>query len=129
MNNNITPTGTSNDYPKIFDLDTLKAEAQSLGITPTRPNIRRIRRAFDLIEKGHITHTANLEGARLYEVKSQTRNSHVHLVVSNEITQCTCEDARRLRREGQTGCKHAIAVRLQEAQTPENAQANKERVV
>lgn len=94
-----------------YDLEFLQAEARHLNITPTRPNIRRIRRAFDLVENHKVRRTDRCGHIRIYEVRSQTRDL-VHLVVANGDNRCTCEDARK--HQDFTGCKHSIAVRIYE---------------
>ena len=105
----------------VYDLDTLKLEAEALGIPPTRPNIRRIRRAFDFVEKDRVKRIGFIEGTRIYEITSQSREDYLHLAVSNGITQCTCEDARR--QANFENCKHSIAVRITERQAKEAADA------
>lgn len=108
---------SSINLPTVYDIDVLKAEAKKLEIQPTRPNLRRIRRAFDLLEKGNalLVGLINKE-ARFYVIKSQSRKDRTHLAVANGIVQCTCEDARKFaRRRKQSECKHAIAIRIQEA--------------
>ena len=95
----------------VYDLEFLRAEARCLNITPTRPNIRRIRRAFDLVENHNIRQIDQFGHVRIYEVGSQTRDL-VHLVVANGDNRCTCEDARK--HPNFTGCKHSIAVRIHE---------------
>ena len=104
----LTPP-TSSQTTRVYDLDTLKAEAQYLGIPPTRPNIRRIRRALDIVDNDKVRLLDTIVDVRIYEVRSQTRPL-VHLVVANDDNRCTCEDARKHRNF--TGCKHDIAVRL-----------------
>ena len=96
---------------KVYDLDFLKSEAAHLGILPSRANIRRIRRAHDIVENHRIRKIESAGTVRVYEVDSQTRDL-VHLIVANGDLRCTCEDARR--RANYTGCKHSIAVQLYE---------------
>ena len=107
----ITPPVSTPILTGVYDLETLRAEARHLNITPTRPNIRRIRRAFDLVENHRVRLADRFGHVRIYEVSSQTRDL-VHLVVANGDNRCTCEDARR--RSDFTGCKHSIAVRIYE---------------
>lgn len=107
----LTPPVSTPIPTGVYDLESLQAEARHFNITPTRPNIRRVRRAFDLIENHRVRLTDRFGDVRVYEVNSQTRDL-VHLVVVNADYQCTCEDARR--RQGSTGCKHSIAVRIYE---------------
>ena len=107
----ITPPVSTPIPTGVYDLESLQAEARYFGIIPTRPNIRRIRRAFDLVENHRIRLTDRFGDVRVYEVNSQTRDL-VHLVVVDADNRCTCEDARR--RRDFTGCKHSIAVRIYE---------------
>lgn len=47
MKDNTQHTPQSTPIPTgIYDLDTLKTECETIGIEPTRPNIRRMRRAI-----------------------------------------------------------------------------------
>lgn len=112
---------------RVYDLDSLKSVARQFHITPTRPNIRRIRRAFDLLQKGNLNFVGKIEDARLYECQSQSRPTVLHLLVSSRIVECTCEDARKfVRRRKQTECKHGIAVRLLETETHKEAETAQE---
>ena len=112
MNYSILNPPVSTPIPTgVYDLETLRAEARHLNITPTRPNIRRIRRAFDLVENHRVRLADRFGHVRIYEVGSQTRDL-VHLVVVNGDNRCTCEDARK--RPDFTGCKHSIAVQIYE---------------
>ena len=105
----------------VHDIQTLTSECVSLQIVPTRANIRRVRRALDIVDNHRIrkietagTTRLSPRGVtvRIYEVNSQTRDL-VHLVVANGDCRCSCEDARR-RRPDFTGCKHSIAVQVYE---------------
>ena len=104
----------------VYDIQTLTSECVSLQIVPTRANIRRVRRALDIVDNHRIrkietagTTRLSPRGVtvRIYEVDSQTRDL-VHLVVANGDCRCSCEDARR--RFDFTGCKHSIAVQIYE---------------
>ena len=79
---------------RVHDLDFLKSEASRLGIFPSRNNIRRVRRAYDIVENHTIRKIESIDVARIYEVGSQSRDL-LHLVVANGYRRCTCEDARR----------------------------------
>ena len=112
MNSTILTPLVSIPIPtRVYDLDTLQAECQSLGIPATRPNVRRVRRALDLVENHRVRLLDRFGTIRIYAVGSQTRNL-VHLVVANGDNRCTCEDARK--RRDFTGCKHSIAVQIYE---------------
>ena len=58
--------------PRVFDLDFLKSEAVRLGILPTRDNIRRVRRAYDIVDNHRIRKIESTGASRIYEVDSQT---------------------------------------------------------
>ena len=109
MNSN-TPTRPVSIPTGVYDLETLKSEAKHLSIVPSRPNIRRLRRAFDLVDNHCIRLIDRFGDIRIYEVNSQFREGHIHLVVSNGVNQCTCEDARK--HENYKDCKHDFAVRI-----------------
>ena len=111
MNSNILNPPVSTPITGVYDLESLQAEARHLNINPTRPNIRRVRRAFDLVENHRVRRIDRFGDVRVYEVGSQTRDL-VHLVVANGDNRCTCEDARR--HPNFSGCKHSIAVRIYE---------------
>lgn len=105
--------------PKVYDIENLRDEARTLGISPTRPNIRRIRRALDLLEKDSVRLLGKEGHARIYEAHSQNRQNHIHLVVAADKTRCTCEDARY----NPNNCKHSLAVRIKERQAKEYQEA------
>ena len=107
----LTPPVSTPIPTGVYDLESLQAEARHLNINPTRPNIRRVRRAFDLVENHRVRLIDRFGKVRIYEVGSQTREL-VHLVVANGDNRCTCEDARR--HQDFTGCKHSIAVQIYE---------------
>ena len=112
MNSTILTPPVSIPIPtRVYDLDTLQAEARHLNLTPIRPNIRRVRRALDIVENHRVRLLDRFGKTRIYQVDSQTRDL-VHLVVANGDNRCTCEDARK--RQDFTGCKHSIAVRIYE---------------
>ena len=112
MNDSIfTPPVSTPISTGVYDLDTLQSECRFLGIPATRPNVRRVRRAFHLVENHRVRLVDRFGKIRIYEVDSQMRDL-VHLVVANGDNRCTCEDARK--RQDFTGCKHSIAVRIYE---------------
>ena len=112
MNGNILNPPVSTPIPTgVYDLESLQVEARHLNINPTYPNIRRLRRAFDIADNHRIRLFDRFGDVRIYEVDSQTRNL-VHFVVVDAEVQCTCEDARK--RRDFTGCKHSMAVQIYE---------------
>ena len=96
---------------RVYDLDFLKSEASRLDIFPSRNNVRRVRRAYGIVDNHTIRKIESAGTVRVYEVDSQTRDL-VHLIVANGDCRCTCEDARR--RSDFTSCKHSIAVQIYE---------------
>ena len=57
----------------VYDLESLKSECCLLGIPPSRPNIRRVRKALDIVDAPDaITNVANFADSGLYLVRSQT---------------------------------------------------------
>ena len=114
MNSTILTPLVSTPIPTAaIDLEILRAEARHLNLIPIFPNIRRVRRALDIVENHRVRLVDRFGKVRIYEVSSQTRDL-VHLVIANGDNRCTCEDARR--RANFTGCKHSIAVRIYEEQ-------------
>ena len=71
---NTIPTG-------VYDLETIKAECQAIGIEPTRPNLRRIRRAIDLHQHGCVN-PSSAKG--IFTVKSQTDTDTVYVVIARQ---------------------------------------------
>ena len=96
----------------VYDVQTLISECVSLQIVPSHANIRRVRRALDIVDNHRIRKIETAGTARIYEVGSQSRDL-LHLVVANGDCRCSCEDARR-RRPDFTGCKHSLAVQIYE---------------
>ena len=110
MNGN-TPAQSVSIPTGVHDLESLKKECQVLGIPPSRPNIRRVRKALDIASAPDaITNVANFSDNRLYLVKSQSRADSSYYVQSNpETVQCTCPDSAK-----GNACKHGFAVRIHE---------------
>jgi len=123
-----TPIPTS-----VYDLETLKAECEAIGIEPTRPNLRRIRRAIDLHQSGTVNPSS---ASGIYTVQSQTDPDTIYVVIDENG--CNCPDAKRqsvsfdpqpphtlggyLRhRDSMTRCKHEIAVMLYKEQLADQA--------
>ena len=96
----------------VYDVQTLTSECVSLQIVPSHANIRRVRRALDIVDNHRIRKIETAGTVRIYEVGSQSRDL-LHLVVANGDCRCSCEDARR-RLPDFTGCKHSIAVQIYE---------------
>ena len=101
----------------VMDLDDAKAKATELGIIPSRPNIRRVVRAHDLVNRGHVRLQADFGDEQVYVVISQNNPSDVYTVLWNGTVKCTCLDYQK---HGET-CKHGIAALLQEEKDREDA--------
>ena len=109
---NCITTDTDVSIPTgVHDLESVKKECRLLGIPPSRPNIRRVRKALDIVDAPDaITNVANFADSRLYLVKSQTRADSSYYVQSTDSqVECTCPDSAK-----GNACKHGFAVRLHE---------------
>ena len=102
----------------VYDLESLKSECCLLGIPPSRPNIRRVRKALDIVDAPDaITNVANFADRRLYLVRSQTRADSSYYVQSTDSqVECTCPDSAK-----GNACKHGFAVRLHEERLADQA--------
>ena len=90
-----TPAPSVSIPQGVYDLETLKTESNALALQPTRPNIRRVRRALALwILPNAISNLANFDdGLKLY--KASNRNLHSdssYIVRSHGTYECTCPD-------------------------------------
>ena len=101
----------------VMMIEQAKARAIDLGLVPNRPNIRRVVRAHDLVNRGLVRHQATFENDSIYLVMSQNNPSKVYTVLRNGKIQCSCPDHQKT---GQA-CKHGISVLLQEEQEREAA--------
>ena len=103
----------------VFPVETLHAECSRLHLEPSRPNIRRVARAFDLVARFYvqerkITFAANDDDGRIYHVPSQNGDQSYAVTVRTtrrgpapiDTYDCTCPDSA----VNQNRCKHAIAV-------------------
>ena len=102
---------------QVFSVEELHAEAVRLELPPSRPNIRRVRRAFDLAQTGAVSFLHHSDEGRIYSVRSQTSDEtytvvvpSVDLALSPSDCLCTCPDSA----VRQNTCKHAIAVVMNE---------------
>jgi uncharacterized Zn finger protein len=97
-----------------MDLDEAKAVTVDFGLAPNRSNIRRVVRAHDLVNSGHVNLQADLGNDRVYQVISQHDLGKVYTVLRNGTVQCDCPD------DAET-CKHGLSVLLQEEQARDEA--------
>lgn len=97
MNGNITHPQVSSEIAPVgvYDLDTLRSECKAIGIEPTRPNIRRIRRAIDLHQSGAVEPWPNHPDN--FYVDSQTEADKCYVVLRS--SGCHCPDAQRMTEE------------------------------
>ena len=101
----------------VMMIEQAKARAIDLGLVPNRPNIRRVVRAHDLVNRGHVRLQADFGDEQIYLVMSQNDLGKVHTVRRNGKIQCTCLDYQG---HGET-CKHGLAVLLAEEQARDDA--------
>ena len=91
----------------VYDTDELRIQCRAIGVTPKRSNIRRCRRALDLLNHGSVTFDYSDQDLNFYWVNSQTYPDTVYRVCKNGHLECDCPDAL----EGNQ-CKHQMAVLL-----------------
>ena len=95
----------------VYEIDKLRIQCRAIGVTPNRPNIRRCRRALDLLNYGSVTFDCSDQDFEFYWVKSRTYPDTVYRVRKNGHLECNCPDASKGNQ-----CKHQIAVLLYIAQ-------------
>ena len=100
-----------------MNLDEAKAITVEFGMIPNRSNIRRLVRAHDLVNRGHIRLQADFGDEQIYMVMSQNNPGEVYTVRHNGKVQCTCPDHQR---HGEL-CKHGLSVLLQEEKERDEA--------
>ena len=98
----VAPTG-------VYDVDQLRLQCRAIGIIPNRPNLRRCRRAIDLLNHGGVIYRLQDQDFDFYWVESQTYPDLVYSVRVDRhfCTECDCPDASNVNR-----CTHQIAVIL-----------------
>ena len=125
MNRNTKHTTPSSTITTgVYDVETLKAECEAIRIEPTRPNLRRMRRAIDLHQHGCVNPSS---ASGIHTVQSQTEPDTVYVVIDDNG--CNCPDAKRMNadfdshpkntlggffrhRDSMVRCKHELAVLL-----------------
>ena len=129
VSSEIAPTG-------VYDLDTLRRECKAIGIEPTRPNIRRMRRAIDLHQHGAVRPFYSDKADGYFFVHSQNDSDTCYSVLPK--SGCSCPDAKRLSEDfgeadsysaawtrinqSAVRCKHEMAVLLWKEQRNDQAQ-------
>ena len=130
---NCSTSDTSVSIPSgVYDLESLKEECRLLEIPPSRPNIRRVRRAMDLHQHGAVRPFLS-QSPDAFFVHSQTSDK-CYCVLPH--SGCSCPDALRMNgdetysaahhRINQTAdrCKHEIAVLMYKEQRRSEAEYN-----
>ena len=102
----------------MLHLDEARTEAIEFGLVPNRPNIRRVVRAHDLVNRGLVRHQATFENDSIYLVMSQNNPSQIYTVLKNGKIQCNCPDAQK---NDVSLCKHSLSVILAEEKAREDA--------
>ena len=107
MNNNTTTPPVSREVAPagVYDTDKLRIQCRAIGVIPKRSNIRRCRRALDLLNHGSVTFDHSDQGFDFYGVNSQTYPDTVYRVRKNGRLECNCPDALKGNQ-----CKHQMAV-------------------
>jgi uncharacterized Zn finger protein len=98
----------------VMNLDEARTSTVDLGLTPDRSNIRRVVRAHDLVNSGHVNLQAKFGDDRVYQVISQNDPSMIYTVLRNGKVQCNCPD-------NSEHCKHGLSVLLQEERAHDEA--------
>lgn len=102
---------------QVFLVEELRAETVRLHLEPSRPNIRRVRRAIELTHSGAVNFSKHADAGRVYSVRSQTSDDWYTVIVpsvdlSLPASDCSCTCPDYVHR--QNICKHAIAVIMHE---------------
>jgi hypothetical protein len=104
-----------------MDLDEARAVTVDLGLALNRSNVRRVVRAHDLVNSGHVylqslpsRSGAKFGDNRIYQVISQNDLGKAYTVLRNGKVQCDCPD-------NSQHCKHGLSVLLQEERAREAA--------
>ena len=113
-----TPAPSVSIPQGVYDLETLKTECDALVLQPTRPNIRRVRRALAIVDTPNaISNLANFDdGMKLYSVQSQSHPDSSYIVRSHGTYECTRPDYGK----GNI-CKHSMAVQMHEERLTDQA--------
>ena len=101
----------------VFSAEELHAEATRLTLPPSRPNLRRVRRAIEITRSAGVGFNRHADTGRIWSVQSQSSDevyeviiSSVDLVIPASDFLCSCPDSAFK----QNTCKHAIAVAMLE---------------
>ena len=107
MNSNTNPPPVSRDVAPagVYEIDKLRIQCRAIGVIPKRSNVRRCRRALDLLHHGSVTFDYSDQDFDFYWVNSQTYPDTVYRVRKNGHLECDCPDALKGNQ-----CKHVMAV-------------------
>ena len=120
MNSSIfTPPVSIEIQPLSYSKDDLIAGCQFIDISPSPPNIRRIRRAMNIFNAGAVHLIQNGKGNhQIYAVQSESDSTHFYTVQGKDMAHLTCECPDFL---NGWECKHIFAVRYFDEQRREQA--------
>ena len=104
--------------PLSYSKDDLIAGCQFIDISPSPPNMRRIRRAMNIFNAGAVHLIQNGKGNQIYAVQSESDSTHFYAVQGKDMEHLTCECPDTL---NGFECKHVFAVRYFGEQRREQA--------
>lgn len=118
MKSTIVPSPVSIEIrPLSYSKDDLIAGCNFIGVAPSPPNMRRIRRAMNIFNAGAV-HFTSSNGDQCYMVQSESDNNRFYLVQGLDMRSLTCECPDHL---NGWECKHIFAVRYFDEQRREQA--------
>ena len=106
--------------PLSYSKDDLIAGCQFIDISPSPPNMNRIRRAMNIFNAGAVHLIQNGKGNhQIYAVQSESDSAHFYTVQGEDMASLICECPDTL---NGFECKHIFAVRYFNDQRREQAQ-------
>ena len=106
--------------PLSYSKDDLIAGCQFIDISPSPPNMNRIRRAMNIFNAGAVHLIQNGKGNhQIYAVQSESDSAHFYTVQGEDMASLICECLDTL---NGFECKHIFAVRYFNDQRREQAQ-------
>ena len=106
--------------PLSYSKDDLIAGCQFIDISPSPPNMNRIRRAMNIFNAGAVHLIQNGKGNhQIYAVQSESDSAHFYTVQGEDMASLICECPDTL---NGFECKHVFAVRYFNDQRREQAQ-------
>ena len=120
MNNSIPHQPVSTEIQQLrYSRDDLIAGCQFIDVSPSPPNMNRIRRAMNIFNAGAVHLIQNGKGNhQIYAVQSESDSTHFYTVQGKDMAHLTCECP-----DFHNGweCKHIFAVRYFNEQRREQA--------